>query len=154
MENLAGKFIVEYTQYGRKIRGLVLASLVHFVFTGDEIEFGPLEYFIERSGKTFNTFYLDDKIFLSEDQLTEDEVRRFFEEVGEDMPDMKQIKSNMSMWVEHNITTLNSHLIKSYPKYPSYERAVKGYKEYISCPEKLILGYYAPKQEVQDTPNK
>lgn len=153
-KNLAGRFIVEYTQYGRKIRGLVLASLFHLVFTGSEIESGPLEYFIDRSGRTFNTFYLDDKVFLSEDQLTEDEVRRFFEEVGENMLTLEEVKNNMSMWVEHNMTTLNTHLQKRYPKYPSYERAVKGYKEYIDCPEKLILGYYTPKNQVQDTPTK
>ena len=88
---------------------------------------------------------LDDKIFLDEDQLTEEEVREFFEEVGENMLTIEQVKSNMSTWVEHNITTLNTHLLKRYPKYPSYEKAVREYKEYISCPEKLVLGYYTPK---------
>lgn len=145
MENLVGKFIVEKSGPDRKIRGLVLASLFHLVFTGDEIESGPLEYYIDRDGDTYSTFYLDDKIFLDEDQLTEEEVREFFEEVGENMLTIEQVKSNMSTWVEHNITTLNTHLLKRYPKYPSYEKAVREYKEYISCPEKLVLGYYTPK---------
>lgn len=52
MENLAGKFIVDKDGKERKIRGLVLASLFHLVFTGEEIESGPLEYFIERDGRT------------------------------------------------------------------------------------------------------
>ena len=81
MENLAGKFIIENNGQGKKIRGLVLASLFHLAFTGEEIESGPLEYFIERDGRTYHTFYLDDKIFLDEDQLTEDEVNKFLEEV-------------------------------------------------------------------------
>ena len=140
---------MENTGQGRKIEGLVLASLFHIVFTGDEIESGPLEYFIDRSGRTFNTFYLDDKIFLSEDQLTEEEVREFFNEVGENMPTLEQVRSNMSMWVKHNMTTLKTHLLKRYPKYPGYERAVGDYKKYISCPEKLILGYYTPKYQVR-----
>lgn len=58
---------------------------------------------------------------------------------------IEQVKSNMSTWVEHNITTLNTHLLKRYPKYPSYEKAVRKYKKYISCPKKLVLGYYTPK---------
>lgn len=145
MKNLAGKFIVEKSGQGKKIRGLVLASLFHLVFTGDEIESGPLEYYIDRDGDTYSTFYLDDKIFLDEDQLTEEEVREFFEEVGENMLTIEQVKSNMSTWVEHNITILNTHLLKRYPKYPGYEKAVREYKEYISCPEKLVLGYYTPK---------
>ena len=145
IENLAGKFIVEKSGQGKKIRGLVLASLFHLVFTGDEIESGPLEYYIDRDGDTYSTFYLDDKIFLDEDQLTEEEVREFFEEVGENMLTIEQVKSNMSTWVEHNITILNTHLLKRYPKYPGYEKAVREYKEYISCPEKLVLGYYTPK---------
>jgi hypothetical protein len=149
-ENLAGKYLIENTGQGRKIEGLVLASLFHIVFTGDEIESGPLEYFIDRSGRTFNTFYLDDKIFLDEDQLTEDEVREFFEDVGEKMPSLEEVKSNTLIWVKHIMTALNSHLLKRYPKYPGYERAVGDYKEYISCPEKLILGYYTPKNQVQD----
>lgn len=153
-ENLAGKYLVENTGHGRKIEGLVLASLFHLVFTGDEIESGPLEYFIDRSGRTFNTFYLEDKIFLDEDQLTEDEVHRFFEEVGEKLPSLEEVKSNMLMWVKHNMTTLNTHLLKRYPKYPGYERAVGDYKEYINCPDKLILGYYTPKNQVQDTSTK
>lgn len=151
MENLAGKFIIENTGQGRKIRGLVLASLFHLVFTGHEIESGPLKYFIDRNGRTFNTFYLEDKIFLDEDQLTEDEVRGFFEDVGEDMLSLEEVKSRTSTWVEHNMTLLNTHLLKRYPKYPSYERAVRDYKKYIDCPEKLILGYYTPKYQVQDT---
>lgn len=145
MKNLAGKFIVKKSGQGKKIRGLVLASLFHLVFTGDEIESGPLEYYIDRDGDTYSTFYLDDKIFLDEDQLTEEEVREFFEEVGENMLTIEQVKSNMSTWVEHNITILNTHLLKRYPKYPGYEKAVREYKEYISCPEKLVLGYYTPK---------
>lgn len=144
-ENLAGKFIVEKSGPDRKIRGLVLASLFHLVFTGDEIESGPLEYYIDRDGDTYSTFYLDDKIFLDEDQLTEEEVREFFEEVGENMLTIEQVKSNISTWVEHNMTTLNTHLLKRYPKYPSYEKAVRKYKKYIDCPKKLVLGYYTPK---------
>ena len=150
MENLAGKFIVDKYGKGRKIRGLVLASLFHLVFTGEEIESGPLEYFIERDGRTYHTFYLDDKIFLDEDQLTEDEVNKFFEETEEKMPTMIQIKNYISTWVENNMNLLNLDLLKRYPKYPSYERAIQGYKEYIDCPEKLILGYYTPKYQVQD----
>lgn len=153
-ENLAGKYLIEYTGQGRKIEGLVLASLFHLVLVEDEIESGPLEYFIDRSGRTFNTFYLDDKIFLSEEELTKDEVRGFFENVGEKMPSLEQVRSKMSIWVEHNMTLLNTHLLKRYPKYPSYERAVRDYKKYIDCPEKLILGYYTPKNQVQDFPNK
>lgn len=145
MENLAGKFIVEKSGPDRKIRGLVLASLFHLAFTGEEIESGPLEYFIERDGRTYHTFYLDDKIFLDEDQLTEYEVNKFLEEVEEKMPTMIQIKNYISTWVENNMTTLNTHLLKRYPKYPGYERTVRDYKEYISCPEKLVLGYYTPK---------
>ena len=144
-ENLAGKFIVEKSGPDRKIRGLVLASLFHLVFTGDEIESGPLEYYIDRDGDTYSTFYLDDKIFLDEDQLTEDEVNKFLEEAGERMPSMIQIKRYISTWVENNMTTLNLHILKRYPKYPGYEKAVREYKEYISCPEKLVLGYYTPK---------
>lgn len=151
-ENLAGKFIMENTGQGRKIRGIVLASLFHLVFTGNEIESGPLEYYIDRNGDTYSTFYLDDKIFLDEGQLTEEEVREFFEEVGENMLTIEQVKSNISMWVEHNMTTLNTHLLKIYPKYPSYEKAVRKYKKYIDYPEKLILGYYTPKNQVQDIP--
>lgn len=150
MENLAGKFIIENNGQGKKIRGLVLASLFHLAFTGEEIESGPLEYFIERDGRTYHTFYLDDKIFLDEDQLTEDEVNKFFEEAEEKMPTMIQIKNYISTWVKHNMTTLNTHLLKRYPKYPGYERTVGDYKKYISCPEKLILGYYTPKYQVQD----
>lgn len=145
MKNLAGKFIVEKSGQGKKIRGLVLASLFHLVFTGDEIESGPLEYYIDRDGDTYSTFYLDNKIFLDEDQLTEEEVREFFEEVGENMLTIEQVKSNMSTWVEHNITILNMHLLKRYPKYPGYEKAVREYKKYLDCPEKLVLGYYTPK---------
>lgn len=151
-ENLAGKFIMENTGQGRKIRGIVLASLFHLVFTGNEIKSGPLEYYIDRNGDTYNTFYLDDKIFLDEGQLTEEEVREFFEEVGENMLTIEQVKSNISTWVEHNMTTLNTHLLKIYPKYPSYEKAVRKYKKYIDHPEKLILGYYTPKNQVQDIP--
>lgn len=77
-ENRAGKFMMENTGQGRKIRGLVLISLLHLVFTGNEIKSGPLEYFINRNGETYRTFYTDDKIFLDEDELTEDEVREFF----------------------------------------------------------------------------
>ena len=149
-ENRAGKFMMENTGQGRKIRGLVLASLFHLVFTGEEIESGPLEYFIERDGRTYHTFHLDDKIFLDEDQLTEDEVNKFFEETEEKMPTMIQIKNYISTWVENNMNLLNLDLLKRYPKYPSYERAIQGYKEYIDCPEKLILGYYTPKNQVQD----
>ena len=145
MENLAGKFIIEKSGPDRKIRGLVLASLFHLAFTGEEIESGPLEYFIERDGRTYHTFYLDDKIFLDEDQLTEDEVNKFLEEVEEKMPTMIQIKNYISTWVENNMTTLNLLILKRYPKYPGYEKAVREYKEYISCPEKLVLGYYTPK---------
>ena len=143
-ENLAGKFIMENTGQGRKIRGIVLASLFHLAFTGNEIESGPLEYYIDRNGDTYSTFYLDDKIFLDEDQLTEDEVNKFLEEVEEKMPTMIQIKNYISTWVEHNMTTLNTHLLKRYPKYPSYEKAVRKYKKY-DHPEKLVLGYYTPK---------
>ena len=78
MENLAGKFIVEKSGPDRKIRGLVLISLIYPVFTGDKIESGPLEYFIDRNGRTYKTFYLNDKIFLDEDELTKDEIREFF----------------------------------------------------------------------------
>ena len=145
MENLAGKFIVEKNGPDRKIKGLVIASLFHLVFTGEEIESGPLEYLIERDGRTYHTFYLDDKIFLDEDQLTEDEVNKFLEEVEEKMPTMIQIKNYISTWEENNMTTLNLHILKRYPKYPGYEKAVREYKEYISCPEKLVLGYYTPK---------
>lgn len=154
MENLAGKFIVEKSGPDRKIRGLVFASLVHLVFTEEEIKSGPLEYYIDRDGKTYCTFYLDDKIFLDRDQLTEDEVHKFFEEVGEGMPTIRQIKDYISTWLEYNMTTLNTHLLKRYPKYPSYEKAVREYKEYISCPEKLVLGYYTPKNQVQDISTK
>lgn len=136
MENLAGKFLVDNDGTDRKIRGLVLASLSHLVFTGEEIKSGPLEYYIDRDGKTYCTFYLDDKIFLDEDQLTEDEVNKFLEEVEEKMPTMIQIKNYISTWVENNMTTLNLHILKRYPKYPGYEEAVREYKEYISCPEK------------------
>lgn len=144
-ENLAGKYLMENTGQGKKIRGLVLASLFHLVLVEGEIESGPLEYFIERDGRTYHTFYLDDKIFLDEDQLTEDEVNKFLEEVEEKMPTMIQIKNYISTWVENNMTTLNLHILKRYPKYPGYEKAVREYKEYISCPEKLVLGYYTPK---------
>ena len=136
---------MENTGQGRKIRGIVLASLFHLAFTGNEIESGPLEYYIDRNGDTYSTFYLDDKIFLDEDQLTEDEVNKFLEEVEEKMPTMIQIKNYISTWVEHNMTTLNTHLLKRYPKYPSYEKAVRKYKKYIDHPEKLVLGYYTPK---------
>lgn len=145
MENLAGKYLMENNGQGKKIRGLVLASLFHLAFTGEEIESGPLEYFIERDGRTYHTFYLNDKIFLDEDQLTEDEVNKFLEEVEEKMPTMIQIKNYISTWVENNMTTLNLLILKRYPKYPGYEKAVREYKEYISCPEKLVLGYYTPK---------
>lgn len=145
MENLAGKYLMEKNGPDIKIRGLVFASLVHLAFTGEEIESGPLEYFIERDGRTYHTFYLDDKIFLDEDQLTEDEVNKFFEEVEEKMPTMIQIKNYILTWVGHNMTTLNLQILKRYPKYPGYEKAVREYKEYISCPEKLVLGYYTPK---------
>lgn len=145
MENLAGKFIVEKSGPDRKIRGLVLASLFHLILTGEEIKSGPLEYYIDRDGKTYCTFYLDDKISLDKDQLTEDEVREFFDEVGEEIPTIRQIKDYISTWLEYNMTTLNTHLLKRYPKYPGYEEAVREYKEYISCPEKLVLGYYTPK---------
>lgn len=147
MKNLAGKFLVDNDG---TIRGLVLASLSHLVFTGGEIKLGPLEYYIDRDGKTYCIFYLDDKIFLSEDQLTEDEVHKFFEEVGEEMPTIRQIKDYISTWLEYNMTKLNKRLLKRYPKYPSYEKAVKDCKEYIDCPEKLVLGYYAPETQVQD----
>lgn len=149
-ENRAGKFMMENTGQGRKIRGLVLISLLHLVFTGDEIKSGPLEYFINRNGETYRTFYTDDKIFLDEDELTEDEVRKFFKEVGENMLSLEQVKSEMLTWIEHSMNLLNLGLLKRYPKYPSYERAIQGYKEYIDCPEKLILGYYTPKYQVQD----
>lgn len=145
MENLAGKFIIENNGQGKKIRGLVLASLFHLAFTGEEIESGPLEYYIDRDGKTYCTFYLDDKIFLDRDQLTNDEVHNFFEEVGEGMPTIRQIKDYISTWLEYNMTTLNTHLLKRYPKYPGYEEAVREYKKYLDCPEKLVLGYYTPK---------
>lgn len=145
MENLAGKYLMENNGQGKKIRGLVLASLFHLAFTGEEIESGPLEYLIERDGRTYHTFYLDDKIFLDEDQLTEDEVNKFLEEVEEKMPTMIQIKNYISTWVENNMTTLNLLILKRYPKYPSYEKAVRKYKKYIDCPEKLVLDYYTPK---------
>lgn len=144
-ENLAGKFIVEKSGPDRKISGLVLISLIYLVFTGDKIESGPLEYFIDRNGRTYKTFYLNDKIFLDEDELTKDEIREFFKEVGEDMLSLEEVKSEMSTWIEHNMTALNSDLLKKYPKYPGYERAVRDYKEYIDCPGKLVLGYYTPK---------
>lgn len=144
-ENLAGKYLMENNGQGKKIRGLVLASLFHLAFTGEEIESGPLEYLIERDGRTYHTFYLDDKIFLDEDQLTEDEVNKFLEEVEEKMPTMIQIKNYISTWAENNMTTLNLLILKRYPKYPSYEKAVRKYKKYIDCPEKLVLGYYTPK---------
>lgn len=142
--------MMENTGQGRKIRGLVLISLLHLVFTGDEIKSGPLEYFINRNGETYRTFYTDDKIFLDEDELTEDEVREFFKDVGENMLSLEQVKSEMLTWIEHSMNLLNLDLLKRYPKYPSYERAIHGYKEYIDCPEKLILGYYTPKYQVQD----
>lgn len=142
--------MMENTGQGRKIRGLVLISLLHLVFTGDEIKSGPLEYFINRNGETYRTFYTDDKIFLDEDELTEDEVREFFKEVGENMLSLEQVKSEMLTWIEHSMNLLNLDLLKRYPKYPSYERAIQGYKEYIDYPEKLILGYYTPKYQVQD----
>ena len=75
MEKLAGKYLMENTGQGKKIRGLVLASLFHLVLVEGEIESGPLEYYIDRNGDTYSTFYLDDKIFLDEGQLTEEEVR-------------------------------------------------------------------------------
>lgn len=142
--------MMENTGQGRKIRGLVLISLLHLVFTGNEIKSGPLEYFIDRNGETYRTFYTDDKIFLDEDELTEDEVREFFKEVGENMLSLEQVKSEMLTWIEHSMNLLNLDLLKRYPKYPSYKRAIQGYKEYIDCPEKLILGYYTPKYQVQD----
>lgn len=61
------------------------------------------------------------------------------------MLSLEEVKSEMSTWIEYNMTALNSDLLKRYPKYPGYERAVRDYKEYISCPEKLVLGYYTPK---------
>lgn len=142
--------MMENTGQGRKIRGLVLISILHLVFTGDEIKSGPLEYFIDRNGETYRTFYTDDKIFLDEDELTEDEVREFFKEVGENMLSIEQVKSEMLTWIEHSMNLLNLDLLKRYPKYPGYEEAVREYKEYISCPEKLVLGYYTPKYQVQD----
>ena len=141
---------------GQAEKSEVLYLLLYLIlfFTGEEIKSGPLEYYIDRDGKTYCTFYLDDKIFLDKDQLTGDEVHNFFEEVGEGMPTIRQIKDYISTWLEYNMTTLNTHLLKRYPKYPGYEEAVREYKEYISCPEKLVLGYYAPETQVQDTSTK
>lgn len=50
--------------------------------------------------------------------------------------------------------SLNIQLLKRYPKYPGYEKAVREYKEYISCPEKLVLGYYTPRNQVQGIQQK
>lgn len=72
-------------------------------------------------------------------------MNKFLEEVEEKMPTMIQIKNYISTWVENNMTILNLRILKRYPKYPGYEKAVREYKEYISCPEKLVLGYYTPK---------
>lgn len=78
MENLAGKFIVEKSGPDRKIRGLVFASLVHLDFDGTDIKLEPLEFFVGQDGNTFCTFYLEDKIFLDEDQLTREGKDEFF----------------------------------------------------------------------------
>lgn len=154
MENLAGKFIVEKNGPDRKIRGLVFASLVHLDFDGTDIKLEPLEFFVGQDGNTFCTFYLEDKIFLDEDQLTREEKDEFFKNRELITNTIENSREETLRWIESNMISLNIQLLKRYPKYPGYEKAVREYREYLDCPEKLVLGYYTPRNQVQGIQQK
>lgn len=148
-ENLAGKFIMENTGQGRKIRGVVLASLFHLVFTGNEIESGPLEYYIDRNGDTYSTFYLDDKIFLDEDQLTEEEVEeinRYYRLKGYYRTSrvVKDATTETIKYLKKREFFINcrisSHSLGT--KWPEVENGRKLLDLMKNSPEKLITEYF------------